>query len=120
MRRLLTLALDQFGAAAIEEQAAHYSLAPPELARRAARYYLSDLGSGRMTLWVPRLETGVQAKGSLRLEIDLDADSWRVLEAEAKRQHVTLEALVVHAILYFLADLDSGRVGRRILEDESG
>ena len=118
MRRPLTLALDEFGAAAIEEQAAHYSLSPAELARRAARYYLADLGSARMALRVPHLETGGAAKRSMPLEIDLDAGSWHGLEAEAKRQHVPLDALVVHAILYFLADLDSGRVGQRILEDE--
>jgi hypothetical protein len=118
MRRPLTLALDEFGAAAIEEQAAHYSLTPAELARRAARYYLSDLGSGRIALRVPRLDTGGAGKRSMRLEVDLDADSWRGLEGEAKRQQVPVEALVVHAILYFLADLESGRVGRRILEDE--
>jgi hypothetical protein len=119
MRRLLTLSLDEFGAAAIEEQTAHYSLTPAELARRAARYYMSDLGSGRMALRVPRLDRRDTARRSMRLAIDLDADSWRELEAEARRQDVTVEALVVHAILYFLADLDSGRVGRRILEDES-
>jgi hypothetical protein len=118
MRRLLTLSLDEFGAAAIEEQTAHYSLTPAELGRRAARYYLSDLGSGRMALRVPRLDRR-DTRRSMRLAIDLDADSWRELEAEARRQDVTVEALVVHAILYFLADLDSGRVGRRILEDES-
>jgi hypothetical protein len=118
MKRPLTLALDEFGAAAIEEQAAHYSLSPAELARRAARYYLSDLGSGRMALRVPRLDIGGAGKRSMRLDIDLDADSWRGLDAEAKRQQVPVEALVVHAILYFLADLDSGRVSQRILEDD--
>jgi len=56
----------------------------------------------------------------MRLPIDLDGDSWRELEAEARRQQMPTEALVVHAIPYFPADLDSGRVGRRILEDESG
>jgi hypothetical protein len=120
MRRLLTLSLDEFGADAIEEQAAQYSVTPAELGRRAARYYLSDLSSGRMALRVPRLDRGRAGRRSMRLAIDLDADSWRELEAEARRQEVPVEALVVHAILYFLADLDSGRVGRRILGDESG
>jgi hypothetical protein len=120
MRRLLTLSLDEFAADAIEEQAAQYSVSPAELGRQAARYYLSDLGSGRLALRVPRLDKGGAGRCSMRLPIDLDRDSWRELEAEAKRQEVPIEALVVHAILYFLADLDSGRVGRRILEDEIG
>ena len=119
MRRLLTLSLDEFGANAIEEHSAHYSLMPAELGRRAARYYLSELGSGRMALRVPRLDKGGAGGRLMRLAIDLDADSWRELEAEARHQEVPVEALVVHAILYFLADLDSGRVGRRILENKS-
>jgi hypothetical protein len=118
MTRLLSLALDEFGASALEEHAERFSLAPGELASRAARYYLSDRGSGRLALRVPHLE-GAREKPTLQLMVELDDDRWLELEAEATRQEVSVEALLEHAVLYFLADLDSGRAERRILEDET-
>jgi hypothetical protein len=50
-----------------------------------------------------------------RLGLDLDAFGWEALEEEARRQGVTVERLVEHAALYYLADLDSGRVAKRVL-----
>jgi hypothetical protein len=118
MTPLLSLALDEFGASALEQQAERFSVAPGELASRAARYYLSDRGSGRLALRVPRLEAA-RRKPALRLMVELDGDRWRELEAEATRQGVSVEALLEHAVLYFLADLDSGRAEWRILGDET-
>ena len=119
MRRSLSLALDEFGAAALEQHAERFSAPPAEVATRAARYYVSDLDSGRLALRVPRLAKGVGGKPALSLRVELDDDSLRQLDAEATRQDVPVEALLRHAVLYFLADLDSGRVERRMLEDES-
>jgi hypothetical protein len=118
MRRPLSLALDEFGASALEEHAERFSVSPAELASRAARYFLSDRDSGRLALRVPRLE-GARGTPALHVRVELDDDLWRELEAEATRQGVSVESLVEHSILYFLADLDSGRVERKILEDES-
>jgi hypothetical protein len=118
MTPLVSLALDEFGASALEEHAERFSLSPGQLASRAARYYLSDLGSGRLALRVPRFE-GAREKPPVQLMVELDDDGWRELEAEATRQGASVEALFEHAILYFLADLDSGRAEWRILEDET-
>jgi hypothetical protein len=46
----------------------------------------------------------------------LDDATWRALAEEAQRQSVRAETLAVHAVLYFLADLDSGRLAG-LLED---
>jgi hypothetical protein len=116
--RSLPLALDEFGASALREHAECFSASPERLARRAARYYLDDRDSGRLALRVPRFE-GAREKSALQLTVELDQGSWRELEAEATRQEVSVEALLEHAVLYFLADLDSGRAERRILEDET-
>jgi hypothetical protein len=35
---------------------------------------------------------------------------------EAERQGVSPDALAVHAVMYFLADVDSGRMGRLLDE----
>ena len=117
MSRSLPLALDEFGASALREHAECFSVSPERVARRAARYYLDDRDSGRLALRVPRLE-GVRDGPAMQLRVPLDEDMWRDLGAEATRQGVSVEALLEHAILYFLADLDSGRVEWRVLEDE--
>jgi len=44
----------------------------------------------------------------------LPARRWDALEEEALRQGLDAELLAEHALLYFLADLDSGRVGARL------
>jgi hypothetical protein len=120
LQRLLTLSLEEFGASTLEAEAERYSVSPAELGSRAVRYYLSDRDSGRMALRVPRLSQDPARKPALELTLDLDPDSWRELEEEAERQQVSVERLLEHAIVYFLADLDAGRVERRMLDEESG
>jgi hypothetical protein len=117
VQRLLTLSLEEFGASTLEAEADRYSVSPAELGRHAVRYYLSDRDSGRMALRVPRLSEDPAGKPALELRLDFEPDTWRELEQEAKRQQVSVERLLEHAIVYFLADLDAGRVERRMLDD---
>jgi hypothetical protein len=118
LQRLLTLSLEEFGASTLTEQGKRYSVTPAELGRHAVRYYLSDRDSGRMALRVPRLPQPAEREPALELMLDLDADTWNELEQEAERQDVSLERLLEHALVYFLADLDAGRVEWRMLEEE--
>jgi hypothetical protein len=116
LQRLLLLPLEEFGASTLEAEAERLSVTPAALGRHAVRYYLSDRDSGRMAFRVPRLSRAAAGEPALELELDLDADTWRELEAEAERQEVSLERLLEHAVMYFLADLDAGRVERRMLD----
>jgi len=116
VQRLLTLSLEEFAALTLEAEAERYSVSPAELGRQAVRYYLSDRDSGRTALRVPRLSRSATRQPALELMLDLDADSWNELDQEAERQEVSVERLLEHAIVYFLADLDAGRVERRMLD----
>ena len=118
LQRSLTLSLEEFGASTLEGEAERYSVSPAELGRHAVRYYLSDRDSGRMALRVPRLSEDPSRKPALELRLDLDPHDWLELEEEAERQQVSVERLLEHAIVYFLADLDAGRVERRMLEED--
>ena len=51
-----------------------------------------------------------------RFQVELDDATWGALSEEADRQGVSTELLAMHALLYFLADIDSGRVAE-LLED---
>jgi len=52
-----------------------------------------------------------------RITIELDEFGWRALSDEAARQNVTVEELLVHAAMYYLSDLDTGRVAARVLKE---
>jgi hypothetical protein len=119
VQRLLLLSLEEFGAAGLEEQAERYSVTPAQLGRHAVRYYLSERDSGRMALRVPRFTQDTARDPALKIKLDLDPDTWQELDREAERQEVSIERLLAHAVMYFLADLDAGRVEERMLEDES-
>jgi hypothetical protein len=49
-----------------------------------------------------------------QVTVEFDEFGWRRLTTEAKEQAVSVEELVVHAVLYFLSDVDSGRIARRV------
>ena len=116
MRRSLKLALDDFGRATLEGEAARYSVEPGELVSHAVGYYLADRDSGRPALRVPRFGRSATA-APLDLDVELDDRAWDEAEAEAARQRVPLERLLEHAALYLIADLDSGDVAARIAAD---
>ena len=118
MRRSLKLALDDFGRATLEGEAARYSVEPAELVSHAVDYYLADRDSGRPALRVPRFgRTAAPTAAPLELDVELDDRTWEEAEAEAARQRVPLERLLEHAAMYLVADLDSGDVAARIAAD---
>jgi hypothetical protein len=118
VRRSMTLALGGFGRQAIEEQASRYGLPPEKLVSRAVQYYLADRDVKRAARRTPRFRREAEAPGDLELELDLDAEAWKALREESKRQGVSIERVLEHAAMYLLADLDSGRVAARILEED--
>jgi len=49
-----------------------------------------------------------------KVEIEFDEFGWEALTDLARRQSVSIEELVRHAAMYYLADADSGRVSHRV------
>jgi hypothetical protein len=45
----------------------------------------------------------------------MDVFAWETVEEESARLGVSVEELVAFSVLYYLADVDSGRVARRIV-----
>lgn len=48
------------------------------------------------------------------LTLRLDRFAWEAIEEEAERAGVPVEDLIAFSTLYYLADLDSGRISRQI------
>ena len=108
MTRNVTLNLDAFGEQALERLGASGRGLPTGVVRTAALYYLGDRDARRPAWRVPRIRS--RPAGTPGLEVEFDDETWSLLEAEADRQGVRPEELAVHALLYFLADFDSGRL----------
>lgn len=115
----MVLELDQFGRTTLEAQAERQDVALGALLREAIHYYLSDGETRRVGWSYPRFRRETPP-GDADLDVALDVDdvTWRRFEAEAEKQDVPIERLLEHAALYYVADLNSGRVAARILEDQ--
>jgi hypothetical protein len=120
MTRNVTLHLDEFGQQSLDRLTKEGEGSPAAAFRTAALYYLADRESGRPAWRAPRFRSKSPAGEGLR--VVFDDDTWEALAEEAARQNVETEELAVHALLYFLADFDSGRISdileRALEEDE--
>jgi hypothetical protein len=50
--------------------------------------------------------------------VRLEGFAWEALDEESAKLRVPVEDLVAYAVLYYLADVDSGRIARRITRDQ--
>lgn len=58
---------------------------------------------------------GPQAERTGRnVTLTLEDFAWETLEEEAAREGVAVDELITFSVLYYLADVDSGRIARRI------
>jgi hypothetical protein len=107
------LELDAFGKEALEAQVRRGSTRDAVM-RTAARYYLADRASGRLAWRAPRFARRCEQGAGETTDVDLDEHTMEALEEEARRQGMAADRLAEHALLYFLADLDSGRAATRL------
>jgi hypothetical protein len=112
--RSVTLHLDEFGQRSLDRIVSQGEGSPATALRAAAIYYLNDRGADRPAWGAPRFSSGGEREAGLR--VSFDDETWAALEQEAERQGVAAEALAVHALLYFLADLDTGRLGELLVD----
>jgi hypothetical protein len=89
-------------------------------AERAIRCYLNDKESPSPGWAYPYFLRGRKPVQGNEVELNLDVGLWRSLSAEALSQEVSAPQLLEHAVLYFAAEENAGRVTERILEDFKG
>jgi hypothetical protein len=119
MTKDVTLHLDEFGQRALERLTTPDTGSAGAAVRTACLYYLADRDSGRKAWRASSI--GADPPVGSTLHIELDDATWGALAEEAYQQGVTVERLAMHAVLYYLADLDSGRMAGLLEEalDES-
>ena len=110
----ISLGFDDFGWSSLQDQAHADGLELDQLIDLACNYYESQLGSAERRC-ACRVSNNPPADGRTascssrwgrRLVVEL--------EQEALRQGVGFERLLEHAAMFYLADLDAGRVTERI------
>jgi hypothetical protein len=111
--RALTLNLDDFGREALDQFVRQRRDSYSAAVRIAFLYYLSEGDEGRPA-WRASRCAGDDALASPGMTVRLDEETWHDVQNEAVRQDVSPAELIRHAVLFFLADVDSGRVGARL------
>jgi hypothetical protein len=112
MMKSVNVRLDRFGHEALEEHLRATGESESGALDVAVRYYLGDADSGRVAWKVPRKITRPDPADEIELELDDELHSQ--LRRESRRQHVSPDMLAMHALMYYLADLDSGRAAARL------
>jgi hypothetical protein len=80
--------------------------------------YMAAKGSSGSGWAYPSFLPGEESADGIEVRLSVDEDLWRSLEEEADEQEVPLPRMVVHATLWFAAELEAGRVTRPIVEDD--
>ena len=109
--KALTFHLEEFGREALEAFVHRRGDSHSSAVRTASLYYLADRDRARPAWLVPQ---SMALGDGVHITVRVDDATWQALHDEAERQAVSPAELTRHAVLYFLADVDSGRVGERL------
>ena len=75
--------------------------------REAIKHYNRRLESGRKPLAPPPFLTDLAPEPGTAFEVAIGEEAEAALEREADRQHVSTQLILRHAVLTYLADMDS-------------
>jgi hypothetical protein len=116
-QRQVTVALSDLAFEALMGDEAHHASQAPSRIESALRCYLGDKGSDRAAWPYPAFLRGSETRRDVEIGLRPEADLWRAFEEEATAQGLSVDQLAEHAVFYFAAELEAGRLTQRILED---
>jgi hypothetical protein len=108
--------MGEFVANTLREHARANALSPEEFVDRAARYYLSEPSSMRPARRIPAFVKRGSAGRPIEFHVELEETPPEQLQAAAALEGTSVERVLEHAVLLLIADLDSGRVAARFIE----
>lgn len=85
---------------------------------KAIRCYLNEEDPDRPGWRFPAFLRDRQPVDAVELSLEVDEGLWQALEEEARAQEVSVEQMLEHAVLYFAAEINAGRVTERILDED--
>lgn len=84
---------------------------------RAIQCYLGDKGSAGSGWPFPAFLRGREPVEPVEFQLEIEEHLWGSLESEASNQGVSVQQMLDHAVLYFAAEVNAGRVTERIIDD---
>jgi hypothetical protein len=109
--------LGKFARSGIEAQV---GADPAEGVRAALALYAHRVKSGWKPLGPPKFgRPEVSADPADAFEVSLEAETLATMEGEALKHQVSMDRILSHAVLTYLADLDAARTGEVLLEGGS-
>jgi hypothetical protein len=122
VRRTFTLKLSRFSRDELAEQADRDGMPLARVLSLAALYFASDLMRARLAARLPRFKEGLTEEDgeALQVTLELDDEVWGAVDDYALRENVPVERVLEHAAVYYLADLHSGRMTRRLADADGG
>jgi hypothetical protein len=82
----------------------------------AIRHYLANRDSGGVGWAYPAIGRDGSSARTVELRFEVDEETWMAFSAEAERQLVSVDGLLQHAVLYFEAARDGGRLAQRLTD----
>ncbi|HYJ21169.1 MAG TPA: hypothetical protein VEW07_03990 [Solirubrobacterales bacterium] len=116
-KRAVAVKLSQLAFEALAAEEPSGSPRAPVRTESAIRVYLGDKGAGQAAWPYPEFLRGSETQEDVDLELEVAPDLWLQFEAEAEKQGVSTQQLLEHAAFYFAAELNAGRITKRILDD---
>jgi hypothetical protein len=116
--RRVTLTFDRFARESVEAHAGSLGVPVSAIVSQAALYFLAARGEEHTARKIPRFARGRKTSSiepGLELSLQLQESDWSALDVEGVRQHASLEGILEHATMVFLADLDAGRAKLRVV-----
>jgi hypothetical protein len=114
------LALDEFAFEELERVAGRLGVPCAKFVQHAVRHWLAEECAGRLAVWPSSLGLPAASHPAVRVAVDLAPSDWQAMQHAARSCSIEPEALVAHALLLLLADVDSGRMAARVARSSNG
>jgi hypothetical protein len=118
VKQFVAVRLGAFASKVLAAEAMNGGQASSTSVERAIRCYLGDKESGGPGWPYPAFLRDRAPLEEVELRLHVDGDLWKQLEAEAESQGVTVQQMLEHAVIYFAAEVNAGRVTERILKED--
>ena len=113
----MTVKLGDFASKTLAAEAMNGGEPRSASVERAIHCYLGDKGSAGPGWLFPAFLRGREPVEAVELRLEIEEGLWASLEDEASSQDVSVRQMLDHAVLYFAAEVNAGRVTERILDD---
>jgi hypothetical protein len=108
--------LGAFASKALATEAMNGETPSSSSVERAVRCYLNESDSAKPGWFFPAFLRGREPVNAVQLSLELERGLWKSLREEAEAQEVSVEQMLEHAVLYFAAEVNAGRITQRILD----